>query len=436
MIIHIVRDGDTIDSIAVEYGVTVDRILKDNGFTSTVALIPGQSIVISYPAQLHIVQEGDTLLQIANAYGVTMIQLFQYNPFLQEQAFLYPGESLVISYYTSKPLATHGFMYIHINRNTLAKTLPLLSYLSVFNYHVTADYEIITYGEDSDIVSMAIEYGTVPLLMISSISPEGLADVELVYEILLNKDLQEKLIEAAISIAKTKGYFGINILISGINTSNQQLYIEMLHNISPLIKKEGFYFFLTINLNVLDINHYMKRDKLDYSTLSKLVDNIVFLQYYWGTHPGAPKPVNNIIQMRNYIKYVESFMPPEKIVIGLTTVGYDWEIPYRPEESTVTSLTLERAILLAKDERAVIEFDENSLTPYFNYEIVLQEKTQQHIVWFIDARSMNYLLDTNYENDILGSGIWGIMSFNQQIWTMICSRFKIVKYLSDTLIKL
>lgn len=431
MIIHIVRDGDTINSIAREYGVTVDRILRDNGFITTVALVPGQSIVISFPAQLHIVQEGDTLLQIANTYGVTMMQILQYNPFLKEREFLYPGESLVISYDTSKPLATHGFMYSHINRDTLAKTLPLLSFLSIFNYRVTKDFEIITYGDDSDTVPLALEYGTVPLLMISSISPEGLADVELVYEILLNKDLQDQIIKATISIAKTKGYLGINILISGINTTNQHLYIDLIHNVSTHIKKEQLYFFLTINLNVLDINQYITRDKLDYSTLSKMVDNIVFLQYYWGTHPGAPKPVNNINQMRTYIKYVESLMPPEKIVIGLTTIGYDWEIPYRLEESVVTTLTLESAILLAKDEGAVIEFDVNSLTPYFNYEVVLPGRITQHIVWFIDARSMNYLLDINYDNDVLGSGIWGIMVFNQQIWTMICSRFKIIKYLLD-----
>lgn len=434
MDIYIVQLGDTITAIADKFGVTVERLIKDNGLTDTVNLIPGQTIVITYPKQVHTVQEGDTLNRIANMYGITILQLLQYNAFLADREYLYPGESLVISYSTSGALATHGFLYSNISRRILVKTLPLLSYISVFNYGIKEDNEIISYGEDADVVKLALDYGTIPLLMISTITPEGVPNIELIYEILLNKELQNQLIQEIINIIHTKGYYGVNLLVSGINTTNQQLYIDYFDNISSKLKEEGLYLFISINLNVLDNNVYTARDKLDYSAISKSLNGIVFLQYYWGTNPGAPKPVNNISQIESYIEYVITLMEEDKIIVGLTPVGYDWELPYRPDISRVSVLSSDNVILLAQSVNATIQFDYSSQTPFFNYTTLYSGRPIDHIVWFIDARSINSLLELNYQNDILGSGIWGIMVFHQQVWSLIYSRFEIIKYLPFNII--
>ncbi|MDF2588326.1 MAG: hypothetical protein K0S41_2167 [Anaerocolumna sp.] len=433
MDIYVVQNGDTIDSIASKYGVTVDKLIHDNGSIITVNLVPGQAIVITYPEQTHIVMAGDTLTSIANTYGISVMQLLQYNTFLSEREYIYPGESLVIKYPTKGVLYTHGFLYTYINRQTLIKTLPLLSYLSIFNYRITEDYKIDTLGEDSDLINLALEYGTIPIMMISSSTSQGFPDLELIYEILLNKELQNQLVSETINIVKTKGYYGLNVMVSGINTTNQQLYIDLFNNFSTHLKNENLYFFITINLNVRDTSKDTSRDKLDYSTIGNLVEGIVFLQYYWGTSPGAPLPVNNIPHISSYVEYVETLMPPEKIIIGLTLIGYDWELPYRYNLSQVYALSLESVILLAHNVNATIQFDDTSLTSYFYYQIFNPGGAVDHIVWFIDARSIDYLLELSYEKNILGSGIWGIMVFNQQLWSLICSRYQIIKYITDNI---
>jgi spore germination protein len=433
MDIYVVQNGDTIDSIANKFGVTVERLTRDNGFISTTKLVPGQSIVITYPVQMHTVQEGDSLTSIANTYGISVMQLLQYNTFLSEREYIYPGESLVISYSTKSDMVTQGFLYSYIDRGTLIKTLPLLSYLSVFNYRVTDDFEVITYGEDSDIIQLALDYGTVPILMISSISTQGRSNTELMYEILLNKELQNQLTSKIIDIIKTKGYLGLNVMVSGLTPTNQQLYVDFLNNIWAQLKNNNLYFYITINLNVRDTSQTTSRDKLDYTAISRYVDGIVFLQYYWGTNPGAPKPVNNIAHIKSYIEYIETLMSPDKIIIGLTLIGYDWELPYIPKVSKVSLLSLDGVILLANSVKATIQFDDISQTAYFYYTTSTQNGMINHIVWFIDARSINYLLDIVYEKDMLGSGIWGIMVFNQQLWSIICSQYHIIKYLTDNL---
>jgi len=429
MDIYIVQKEDTIETIASKYGVSVDRLIQDNGLIKTTNLVPGQPIVITYPIQSHIVQEGDTLASIADSYEITTMQLLQYNTFLSEREFIYPGESLVIRYDTKGRLATHGFLYHHIKRSTLTKTLPLLSYVSVFNYRVTEENTIITYGEDSDIIKLAIDYGTIPLLMISSIGLDGEPNIELIYELLLNKELQDKLTKEVTNIVKTKGYYGLNLMISNLNATNQQLYIDLFTSIASQLREEGLYFYITINLKVEEDSMVNSHNMLDYEAISSIVDGIVFLQYYWGTRPGAPKPVSNLSQLETYLDYVEARIPNDKIIIGLTLVGYDWELPYRPNRSRVSALSPDGVTVLAYNVNASILFDESSQTPYFNYSLYYPGGAVDHIVWYVDARSMNSILEINYENNIPGSGIWGIMVYNQQLWSLICSRFQIIKFL-------
>lgn len=71
---YIVRPGDNINSIANKYGVSVSKLIQDNGLENTNSLVPGQALVITYPSQIHIVEEGDSLLGVARKYNVTEMQ--------------------------------------------------------------------------------------------------------------------------------------------------------------------------------------------------------------------------------------------------------------------------------------------------------------------------------------------------------------------------
>lgn len=75
MNIHVVQPGDTLSSIAINYGVSEAKLLQDNELINPDnvcppgTLIPGQTIVIVYPVQTYEVQPGDTLDGIANIYN-------------------------------------------------------------------------------------------------------------------------------------------------------------------------------------------------------------------------------------------------------------------------------------------------------------------------------------------------------------------------------
>ncbi len=431
MEIYVVKPGDTIYSIAGKYGITVMRLIRDNGFEYPLNLVVGQAIIITFPQQLYTVQKGDTLAGIAASYGVTTLQLLRNNSYLSERKYIYPGEELVISYKTTGSTIVNGYAYPYIAKDILIRTLPYLTYLSVFNYRVLEKGDIITYREDEDIVQLAISYGVVPLLMISSISLQGEFDVETVNEILSNADKQDFFVNQLIDRLKITKYKGINISINNLTPENQESYISVLEKISERIRSEGYQIFATINPNLNNTDQAKTNEEIDYGRISQLVEGITFSQLLWGNNKNPPSPVSSIDEMNSFIKPVIEQMPPDKIIMGMPLIGFDWELPYIPDKSVAHALTLNSAITLAGDVGTVIQFDEISQTPFYLYNSIEIGAEIDHIVWFVDVRSINALHRLIAQYHLSGFGFWNINIFYQQIWSYIISQYEIVKLLPE-----
>lgn len=427
MDIYVVQPGDNIYSIAERYGVTVYKLVQDNGLNSPFNLVIGQTIVIAYPKQIYTVQEGDTLNSIADAYKVTLIQILRNNPYLSDREYIYPGETIVISYNTNGSITTNGFAYPYIKRETLVKVLPSLTYLSVFNYTAIEKGDIITYSDDAEIIQTTKEYGVIPLLMIATLTTQGEPNIEVAYEILLSEEYQEHHINMILDTMIVKGYYGVNIVFNYMKKINMSLYMNFIKKISNRLQSEGYLFFITINQKIENINNEILFEQIDYADISKYVTGMIFLQLVWGTNYGPPAPVSSINEIRTFIDYVASMVSSDKIIIGSTTISYDWQLPYIPSNPNAVSLTIDSVINLAQDVGATIQFDETSQTPFFLYNQITSGAPTQHIVWTIDARSIDALEKLMKEYSLNGIGIWNIMTYYSQFWTLINSQYEIVK---------
>ena len=67
MLIHVVKPGDTVYSIALEYGIPMSQLILDNGLETSSRLAVGQALVVQFPTQTHTVHPGETLASIAAA---------------------------------------------------------------------------------------------------------------------------------------------------------------------------------------------------------------------------------------------------------------------------------------------------------------------------------------------------------------------------------
>ncbi|MCX2727257.1 LysM peptidoglycan-binding domain-containing protein [Thermomicrobium sp. 4228-Ro] len=102
--LHVVREGDTLESIAARYGVTPDVITgyEPNGVQRDTDLVPNRMIMVpggKMPQRdrviMYTVQEGDTLWKIAERFGLK-VQTITWANSLPDPELIYPGQQLAI----------------------------------------------------------------------------------------------------------------------------------------------------------------------------------------------------------------------------------------------------------------------------------------------------------------------------------------------------
>ena len=425
MEIYVVQPGDTIETIAEQFNVSTIRLMIDNAIESPYQLVIGQTLVIAYPTQVYDVKEGDTLGSIAETFNVPVMQLLRNNSFLTERENIYPGETLVISYDNNLGhIETVGYTYDFIKEDILNKTLPLLSYLPVFNYHLSLEGQFLGSDRDILLIETAQKFDVVVTLVVSAYSDNGQLNSEAASEVLSKTYLQDEISEVLLKIISTKDYNGINLAFQLVTAKNQQLYYKFLEKVWNMLHPLGYYVFLTMNPGIVkDDDGNVTFEKINYTAFSELSDGILFLSYDLGFIKRPPNQFS-IITTSALLDYIVLQVPRNKIAVALPTLGYDWKLPYIPGETKASALTFDSALSLARQVGARIKYDEETLSAYFEY---IDNTNKNHIVYFKDARSIDSSLKILKSYGISAIGIWNIMYYFAQMWLVINTQYQIDK---------
>lgn len=425
MTIHVVQPEETITSIAELYKVPVDRLILENGIFNPNNLVTGQTIVIIYPLVNYTVKEGDTLEGIAQMHNVSLMQILRNNPYLSDRNYIYPGEVITISYDNEilRTIAVGGYVYSYVNRDILRKTLPFLTFLTVFDYQVNSEGEINN-PDDQELVNMAKEYGVVPMMLVSTLSEQGVGNKEAAYNILNNSEIQDRMIDNIMKNIEEKGYLGLNQFIQYLSPETKDLVENFIIKVSTRLKSKGLRYTVTITPKTNIERTEVTYEIIDYSTIAQYTDALLFLSYDWGYSFGPPASVTPVNILTNVIRNTITMVPPEKYVLGLPVIGYDWKLPYVPGYTRANSITFDTAIQLAYDNGVPIQFSEVSAAPYFFYYDINDEL---HNVWFKDARSIDIITRLVPEYGLQGISIWNNMYFFTQMWLVINNLYNILK---------
>lgn len=429
MIIHVVQLGDTLTSIAESYGISINSLIINNGIQNPNDLVEGQCIVIVYPQSTYMVQEGDTLAGIASANNITIIELLRNNPSISDRKFLYPGETLVISYGEKKgKITTNGYANPFIDIAVLRKTLPFLTFLTIFGYRLTRNADVIE-PNDEEILQLAKVYKVAPLMLISSLSFEGVGSEEDVYHILFNEDNVKRYAENILTVLKRKGFYGVSFILSYIIGDIVEIYNRFARIMAERLNSEGYAVFISIS-PVIDLeNNVIAFERIDYSEIAKKANQMVIMNYNWGYYFGPPTPVASISTLQLFIDYLITVIPRDKMNIGLPVIGYSWLLPYLIGITRANAITYDAAIELALTTGSKIQFDEISQNPHFEYFLGV-DIPRKYVVWFVDARTIDALLNLVIENNFPGISIWNIMTYFTQLWLIINSQYDIETIIS------
>ncbi len=423
MLIHVVQAGETIYSIATQYGVNPARLMSDNGVGEDGALAVGQALVVLFPRVIHAVTEGDTLSSIARAYGISLRQLYRNNYFLGGRDAVYPGNALVISY-VSRPIGsivTNGYAYPHIRRPTLQASLPYMTCLTPFTYGITAAGGLLPL-QDGLLLSDAAAIGTTPLMHLSSITETGDFSNARSTLILTNPALQEPLIEEIIATVTEKGYRGVDVDFEFVPPEEREAYAAFVARLRERLAPLRLPVIVALAPKTYAGQKGLLYEAHDYALLGAAADFVFLMTYEWGYTYGPPMAVSPLPQVRSVLDYAVTEIAPEKILLGMPNYGYDWPLPFQQGVTAARSISNGTAVRLAIDYGVEIQYDERAQAPCFRY---TDRAGTAHEVWFEDARSTEAKLRLVAEYGFRGAGYWNLMRPFAQGWNVLNSLYNI-----------
>ncbi len=423
MDIYIVKSGDTQESIAQQYDIPSFVLTMINNLDLIPNIVIGQALLILKPLRYHTVQANETLFSIAQEYGTDTSTLYRNNPNLGGRPLVYPGQTLIIEFERNpqKTIDVNGYAYPYINKNLLRTTLPYINYMTPFTYGITNEGSLVQL-EDEALIDLALDYGVLPLMHLSTLTENGTFSNELANLVLNNTDIQENLIDEIIANMEQKGYRGLDIDFEFVYPEDSLLYGEFIGKVRTALNPLGYEVIVALAPKTSDTQSGLLYEGHNYRAIGDNANSVLLMTYEWGYTYGPPLAVAPIRNVRQVVDYALTIIPPEKIFLGIPNYGYDWTLPYVKGESRANSISNVEAIQIAAKNGAEIQFDEASQSPWFRY---TDNQGRQHEVWFEDVRSIQQKFNLIIEKNLRGAGYWNLMRPFQQNWSLLDYMFNV-----------
>lgn len=422
MEIHIVKSGETTESIAQSYGIPEFVVIYTNNLERIPNLVVGQALLILQPERLHTVQANETVYSIAKTYGTDVNTLYRNNPILGGRPNVYPGQTLVIEFERA-PLRTidvNGYAYPYVNKELLRSILPFSTYLTPFTYGITNAGGLV-YLEDEELIDESLNYGVLPLMHLSTLTETGGFSNELANLVLNNTEIQDGLIDLVIENMQEKDYRGLDIDFEFVYPEDAVLYGEFVGKLRSRLNPLGYEVIAALAPKISDTQRGLLYEGHNYRAIGDNADAVLLMTYEWGYTYGPPLAVAPIRNVRQVVDYALTIIPPEKIFLGIPNYGYDWTLPYVKGESRADSISNVEAIQIAARNGAEIQYNEVSQSPWFRY---TDDAGRAHEVWFEDVRSIQQKFNLINEKGLRGVGYWNFMRPFQQ-------NFSLLEYMFD-----
>lgn len=424
MYIHVVTGGETIPSVAARYSVVPALLAADNGLRADSPLAVGQTLVVRIPRTVHTVIAGETLYSIARDYGLSVLTLYRRNYYLQGLPVIRAGDLLVIDYEGEEKLrtiGTNGYAYPYIPVEQLDAALPYLTYLTPFTYGIGLNGELVPLN-DTELLAAAGAYRTRGLMHLSTLTKEGSFSNEYSSALFGSRESQDKLIAAIIQNLRRKGYYGLDVDFEYVFPQEREAYAAFIARLRERLNPLGYPVIVALAPKNRADQPGLLYEAHDYALLGAAADAVLLMTYEWGYAYGPPMAVAPIGEVRRVLDYAVTEIPPQKIFLGIPLYGYDWALPFQPGASKAESVSPQFALATAVRYGAEIRYDETQQAPYFYY---MPRSGREHVIWFEDARSMEQKLRLVDEYGLQGVGFWSLMREMPQVWPLLDSLYDI-----------
>lgn len=416
MFIAVVGPGETLEIMAARLGITETQLINANRLPSN-EVTQGEALLV--PSNRYVVQPGDSLYSIAQNTGVPLERLIRANPGTVRG--LYPGRSVRIPPIPRQAAEVIGYLPLTdpgVTADDITRWGIPFTYIALFS-HLITDQGDLTPLDDTEAIRTAYAAGAKPLMSIANMRPGGTFDPELAGRMITDQDVRRRVMEGILQIVEAKGYAGVDADIENVPQDLRMGYVDFLRELKARLGDR------TLNVAVApkyDETSFAYARGHDYAGIGQVADRVYLMNHEFSWVGGPPGAIAPLPQTRRVMQYAASLIPREKLLNGISTTAYDWELPDTPE-NRARPLSADEAVQIAVRHQVPIRYSETADAPWFRY----TEDGTEREVWFEDARSImaKFLVVRNL--GLRGIGIWQLSAMNSALAELIGAFFSVAQ---------
>ncbi len=302
----------------------------------------------------------------------------------------------------------------------------LLSMVAYFSYEVNphnGSYKSIHNWKTTALVDSAKANGSKVLLSISNFG----ANKNKIF--LNNVKAQKNLIRTIITLLKERNADGVNLDFEGIREKEREELNNFIIDLSSSLKIENSNYVVTVAIPAFDFNNVY-----NIPIIESHVDLFVIMGYeFHGVKSKTAGPISPLTSGNRWMplnlersvdEYLVAGIPPEKLILGLSYYGVEWQtydLKFPSKAKKFERYHTYRSVKkITKNYSCVI--DEPSLSKYYAYRDADNNYRQ---IWFDDSLTLSMKYDWIKDKKIGGAGIWalGYDNGHDELWKLIAKKF-------------
>jgi cellulose synthase/poly-beta-1,6-N-acetylglucosamine synthase-like glycosyltransferase/peptidoglycan/xylan/chitin deacetylase (PgdA/CDA1 family)/spore germination protein YaaH len=228
---------------------------------------------------------------------------------------------------------------------------------------------------------------------------------ELLARNLADEPSRQRLISALTSFVEGNKFGGVCIDFEEPPKASQANLLIFIHELHDVFAPKGLTVLQTVPFDDADWN---------YQKYAAASDYLILMAYdqHWAAGKEGPGPVAAQGWFEANLIHRTQEIPPEKTIVALGGYGYDWT----EGASEANEVTVQEAVLAARDSEVKINFDPETKNPSYEYD---EEDGSHHTVWFLDAVTAYNQMRAASGYKPAGFAVWRLGSEDPSIWSIL-----------------
>ncbi|MFS1512636.1 glycosyl hydrolase family 18 protein [Chengkuizengella sp. SCS-71B] len=239
-------------------------------------------------------------------------------------------------------------------------------------------------------------------------------DPDLASLILNDPKLSEKTINNIEKLLKEYHYDGVNLDIENMYPKDREAYTQFVQKLADQLQPKGYQVIVSVSAKSSDNPNAAWSGAFDYAALGEIVDYIQLMSYDQNGPWGPAGPVSGLNWVEDAVKYAVSEIESDKILLGIPSYGYDWNLNDASKNKTI--LWSELSNIMNNNESTQMYRDEAANSPYLTY---TDANGQEHIAYYEDSESIIDKVQLIDQYGLAGVSVWEIGLTNDGLWTAI-----------------